>query len=191
MNIAEEKTRSLWMGTDVAEASPLDGNLSTDVVVIGSGIAGLSTAYELTARGRSVIVLDRGRIGSGMTARTTAHLVSALDDGYANLISARGLDAARTVYQSQAAAISRIEAIQANEGIACDFRRLPGYLILGPGTPESELDEEKEACGRAGLPVGDMREPTALHARNLTRSLMFPDQARFHPLSISRAWRGS
>jgi glycine/D-amino acid oxidase-like deaminating enzyme/nitrite reductase/ring-hydroxylating ferredoxin subunit len=170
------------MDTPVADAPPLNGDESADVVVIGSGIAGLSTAYELTARGRSVIVLDRGRIGSGMTARTTAHLVSAWDDRFADLISARGIEAARTVYRSQAAAINRIESIQAHEGIACDFHRLDGYLFLAPGTPESELDDELDACKQAGVPVVDSSQPTPLHAANLVRSLRFPDQARFHPL---------
>src|SRR5438874_7583447 len=105
MNIAEERTKSLWMDIEVAKASPMDRDQSTDVVVIGSGIAGLSIAYELTARGRHVTVLDRGRIGSGMTARTTAHLASALDDRYAELIVSRGVEVARLVYQSQATAI--------------------------------------------------------------------------------------
>jgi FAD dependent oxidoreductase/Protein of unknown function (DUF3147) len=134
MNVAEEKTKSLWMETVVAEAPALDGDQIADVVVIGSGIAGLSTAYELTGRGRSVIVLDRARIGSGMTARTTAHLASALDDCYARLIDARGAEIARMVYHSQAAAIDRIEAIQANEQIACDFQRVDGFLLLAPRT---------------------------------------------------------
>ena len=182
MNVAEEKTKSVWMDTPVAEAPQLEGDLRADVVVIGSGIAGLSAAYELTCRGRSVIVLDRDRIGSGMTARTTAHLVSALDDRYADLIEARGLDAARIVYQSQATAINRIETIQANENIACDFQRLDGYLFLAPSTPASELDDELAACAKAGVPVTDVREPTALHAKRLVRSLRFPDQGRFHPL---------
>jgi glycine/D-amino acid oxidase-like deaminating enzyme/nitrite reductase/ring-hydroxylating ferredoxin subunit len=182
MNVAQEKTKSVWMDATVAEASPLKDDQTADVAVIGSGIAGLSTAYELTGRGRSVIVLDRGRIGSGMTARTTAHLASALDDRYANLIDARGVDIARMVYQSQASAISRIEAIQANERIACDFQRIDGYLLLAPGTAASELDKELAACRKAGVPVTDTREPTCLHAKNLVRSLRFPDQARFHPL---------
>src|SRR4029450_10528895 len=155
MNVSEEKTKSLWMDSAVAEAPPLDGDQRADVVVIGSGIAGLSTAYELTGRGRSVVVLDRGRIGSGMTARTTAHLASALDDGYAQLIEARGLDVAQTIYQSQAAAINRIERIQARDQIACDVERVDGYLILAPRTPASDLDKELAACRQAGVPVTD------------------------------------
>ena len=182
MNVAQERTKSLWMETRVADAPALAGDHTADVVIIGAGIAGLSTAYELMARGRSVMVIDRGAIGSGMTARTSAHLVSALDDGYAELIKTRGLEVAKLVYQSQAAAINRIEAIAARESIECDFRRLDGYLILAPETPASQLDEELAACGKAGVPVHDMREPTPLHAENRVRSLRFPDQARFHPL---------
>jgi glycine/D-amino acid oxidase-like deaminating enzyme len=64
------------MDVEVAKATALEGSDHADIVVIGSGIAGLSCAYELAVRGRSVIVIDRGQIGSGMTARTTAHLLS-------------------------------------------------------------------------------------------------------------------
>jgi uncharacterized protein with NAD-binding domain and iron-sulfur cluster len=182
MNVAQERTKSLWMGTPVADAPPLAGEHSADVVIIGSGIAGLSTGYELMSRGRSVMVIDRGAIGSGMTARTSAHLVCALDGRYAELIKTRGLDVAKVVYESQAAAINRVEAIAARENIDCDFRRLDGYLFLAPETPASVLDDEFAACTQAGVPVHDMREPTPLHAGNRVRSLRFPDQARFHPL---------
>jgi glycine/D-amino acid oxidase-like deaminating enzyme len=152
MNVSEEKTKSLWMDSAVAEAPPLNGDQRADVVVIGSGIAGLSTAYELTGRGRSVIVLDRGRIGSGMTARTTAHLASALDDGYAHLIEARGVDIARVVYQSQSAAINRIEAIQANERIACDFQRWTAIWCWHPGhRPPSSMASSRPAA-KPGYP---------------------------------------
>ena len=182
MNVAQERTKSLWMDTKVADAPALKGDQRADVAIIGAGMAGLSTAYELTARGRSVIVLDRGKIGQGMTARTTAHLVSWLDDRYHDLIGARGLETARLVYQSQASAINRIEAIAAREGIDCDFQRLDGYLFLATETPASELDDELAACSQAGVPVFDVREPTPLHAADVVRSLRFPDQARFHPL---------
>ena len=182
MNVAEERTKSLWMDTPVTKVPSLDGDHKADVIIIGSGIAGLSTAYELAVRGRKVIVLDRGTIGSGMTAHTTAHLASAFDDRYADLIKARGVEAARVTYQSQASAIDRIEAIQREEKIKCDFARLDGYLFLAPGVPASELDEELDACSQAGVPVFDTTDPTPLHTKNLVRSLRFPDQARFHPL---------
>ena len=51
----------------------------------GAGIAGMTTAYLLGREGKSVVVLDDGPIGGGMTGRTTAHLVNALDDRYFEL----------------------------------------------------------------------------------------------------------
>ena len=50
-----------------------------------AGIAGLSVAYTLVRAGGGVVVLDDGAIGRGMTGRTTAHLVNALDDRYYDL----------------------------------------------------------------------------------------------------------
>src|SRR5689334_6043095 len=181
MNVSDEHTQSIWMDAPVAKASALSSSAQADVVVIGSGIAGLSCAYELATRGRSVIVVDRGQIGSGMTARTTAHLASALDDNYSSLIKARGEDCARRFYESAAASIARVEEIQSIERIHCDFRRVDGYWILAPTSHASQLDDELAACEKLRIPVEDCREQTPLHAERLVRSLRFPDQARFHP----------
>jgi glycine/D-amino acid oxidase-like deaminating enzyme/nitrite reductase/ring-hydroxylating ferredoxin subunit len=191
MNVAQEATRSLWMDIEVAAAPRLERDEHADVAVVGSGIAGLSVAYELAARGASVVVLERGEIGWGMTARTTAHLASAIDDRYAELIKTHGRDAARLVYRGQAAAIDRIEAIQAAEAIGCDFARLDGYLVLAPATPARALDAEFAACNEAGVPVADVREPTPIHAKNLVRSLRFAGQARVHPLKYLSGLAGA
>src|SRR4029077_5052761 len=109
MNAFDEESRSLWLDTVVAEAPALAENGRVHTVVVGSGIAGLSTAYELACRGQKVLVLDRGRIAGGMTARTSAHLTSQSDDGFKTLTQARGLEGSKTFYESHAAAIDRIE----------------------------------------------------------------------------------
>src|SRR5207244_2864532 len=73
----------------------LAGRKEADVCVVGAGIAGLSTAYFLQNAGRHVIVLDAGRIGGGETERTTAHLASALDEGFVKIESLFGEEGAR------------------------------------------------------------------------------------------------
>jgi glycine/D-amino acid oxidase-like deaminating enzyme len=109
MNALEQATRSLWMNVEVATKAPkLAANETADVCVIGSGIAGLSTAYELASNGADVVVLDRGAIAGGMTARTSAHLTSMSDDTFKKLNDMRGVEGGKTFYQSHAAAISRI-----------------------------------------------------------------------------------
>lgn len=181
MNVRDEHTQSLWMDIQMVEAPSLSKSERADVVVVGSGIAGLSVAYELVSRGRSVIVLDRGSIGSGMTARTTAHLTAALDDYYKELVPVRGEECARLYYQSVMAAISRAEAIQDLENIDCDFCRVDGLWVPAPETPSSLLDEELECCQRLGIPVENRKTPTPFHSEGAVRSLRFPRQARFHP----------
>ena len=55
-------SKSLWMDIDVAaDAKALEGVTECDVAVIGSGIAGISTAYELCKRGKSHIIPLCGR----------------------------------------------------------------------------------------------------------------------------------
>jgi glycine/D-amino acid oxidase-like deaminating enzyme len=110
MNASAERTRSIWMDMGVAPRAPmLDQDLSLDTVIVGSGIAGLSVAYELAIEGRKVAILDRGPIAGGITARTTAHLTSLCDESFKSLIEVQGLEAAKIFYESQAAAIDRIE----------------------------------------------------------------------------------
>jgi glycine/D-amino acid oxidase-like deaminating enzyme/nitrite reductase/ring-hydroxylating ferredoxin subunit len=180
MNAADEQTRSLWMDGPSFEAPALSASVTADVAVVGAGIAGLSCAYELAKCGRSVVVLDRGAIGGGMTLRTTAHLASSCDDWYAEVAKARGETAARLLYQSLAASIDRVEEIQRVEQIDCDFHRLDGYWVLAPGCDDSRLDEEWQVCKRLGIPVDDCNDATPLHAPQTSRSLRFPRQARLH-----------
>ena len=181
MNVGNEQSKSCWMGqTPVIQASPLTNHEQCDVVIVGAGIAGLSTAYELARCGRLVVVIDRGEIGTGMTARTTAHLATELDDFYSELIRVRGEDEARIYYDSQVAAVNRIEAICRDEDIDCQFTRLDGFLIPTDERPIADLQEEYDACRGIGVQV-EWADRAPMPGLDTGRCLRFPDQARFHP----------
>ena len=103
-------TASVWMGTaDLPSRPALAQDITTDVCVVGAGIAGLTTAYLLADEGRSVVVLDDGPIAGGETSQTTAHLVNALDDRYFAIESMHGEKGARLAAESHTAAIDRDE----------------------------------------------------------------------------------
>lgn len=57
----------------------LTKDFGTDVCIIGSGIAGISTAYELVTRGSRVTMIEARDFIFGESGRTTGHLSSALD----------------------------------------------------------------------------------------------------------------
>jgi glycine/D-amino acid oxidase-like deaminating enzyme/nitrite reductase/ring-hydroxylating ferredoxin subunit len=182
MNVSSERSVSLWMETSVLDEAPaLDKKETADIVVVGSGIAGMSVAYELVKAGKSVVVLDRGPIGKGMTSRTTAHLTAQCDDGFDLMIKRRGEDLTRLWYQSQAAAIDRIEANQKELGLACDFRRLDGHLFHASGTDEGIIDREYEATRKVGMEV-HRETGVPFEGQSKTPSLRYPNQATFHPL---------
>ena len=89
---------------------PLTENLTADVCIIGAGIAGVTTAYLLAREGRDVVLIDDGPVGGGMTGRTTAHLVNALDDRYYELEKILGQEFSRLSAESHTAAIDQVEA---------------------------------------------------------------------------------
>src|SRR4051794_14158351 len=129
MNSTAERTISFWAGDTPPEAAPpLGADATADIVVVGAGIAGLSTAYLLAREGHRVVVLDSGRIGGGMTAQPPPPPPAALAARGFDLVRRRGLGAARLAAASHSAAIDRIEEIQLAERIDCDFARLDGYL---------------------------------------------------------------
>lgn len=181
-NVHAERSVSFWMPAPDLPGSPVEDSRPADLVVIGGGMAGLSVAYEALLKGRQVMVIDRGAIASGMTARTTAHLASALDDRYYKFIDLRGEDQARQLYQSQAAAIDRIEQIAAQESIDCDFARVPGYLFLGEGDTLETLEKEIEACRKIGFTGVTWQARAPLPTFDSDRALRFANQGRFHPL---------
>lgn len=181
MNVGDERSVSVWMkDAPRVAAPPLTADIETNVAVVGAGIAGLSAAYELARLGRSVLVIDRGRIAGGMTARTTAHLAGELDDYYHRLIGVHGADAARRYHESQVAAINRIEAICRDENIDCDFRRLDGYLIPSEEGGIDLLEEEFEACRAIDVEV-EWVERAPIRGLDSGRALRFANQGRFHP----------
>jgi glycine/D-amino acid oxidase-like deaminating enzyme len=116
-----------------------------------------------------------------MTARTTGHLASELDDYYHALIDVGGLDEAIQVRKAQEAAIDRIEEIIREETIDCDFRRLDGYLFLAPETDPSILEREFAAAGQVGLSA-EWADRAPIPGRSTGRCLRFPNQGCFHPL---------
>jgi glycine/D-amino acid oxidase-like deaminating enzyme/nitrite reductase/ring-hydroxylating ferredoxin subunit len=185
MNAGDERTKSLWMQVDVAPDAPrVEGNLRCDTAVVGSGIAGLSVAYELAQANRMVIVIDRGAIAGGMTSRTTAHLAPVCDDGTSALIKLRGEEMARGFQESQEAAVDRIEAIVEEHGISCNFRRVDGYLFpaLGMETKDAreQQDKEYEAARKAGVPIERVKG-VPFETFEDAPALRFPNQATFHP----------
>ncbi len=158
----------------------LTRDLETEVVVVGGGIAGVSVAYNLARHGVKVVLVEDGNIGSGETGRTSAHLVSALDDRYYDLESMYGEESTKMIADSHMRAIEFVESVCETEAIECDFERVPGYLFLHRNDKPDSLLKEYEAAQKAGLDVTQLTDIPGVNEDG--NSLRFNRQAIFHPL---------
>ncbi|HEX6648897.1 MAG TPA: FAD-dependent oxidoreductase [Pyrinomonadaceae bacterium] len=178
-----QASTSIWMATaNTPSQSPLKESIRTDVCIVGAGIAGLSTAYLLGREGRSVVVLDDGAVGGGMTGRTTAHLSNAYDDRYVEIEKLHGAEASRLTAESHSAAIEKISEIVAGEKIECEFEWLDGFLFTATPDHVQLLDDELAAAHRAGLTGVEKVARAPLRSFDTGVALRFPRQAQFHPL---------
>lgn len=178
-SVTSGENLSFWLASQESISYiKLQQDITTEVLVIGGGIAGLTTAYLLLKSGKKVTVIEDGFIGSGESGRTTAHITCALDDRYYFLAETFGEDGAKLAAESHSAAIKKIEDIVKTENIECNFRRVDGYLFLDPSDKNENLLREFEATRKAGLNTQIVFD-IPISKQN---SLKFPSQAQFHIL---------
>ncbi|HBF28454.1 FAD-binding oxidoreductase [Rhizobium sp.] len=100
---------------------PIDGHY--DVAVIGGGFTGLASARQLAKAGAKVIVLEGQQIGWGASGRNGGHLNNGLAHSYLGAKAELGKERAIALYKALDSSIDTIEALIAEEGIDCNFRR--------------------------------------------------------------------
>ena len=172
-------TRSTWAGDegfrDPSRHPPLAEDRNADVAVVGAGITGLTTALLLARSGLRVAVLERDRVGSGTTGRSTGHLTAALDLSFAQLVSRFGAErradrrrVGRALDRARSSGSPReIGAPRASGGSrAIASRRTPARRAGWRARPRSRaalgLDAERVDSAAPSLPVrecGPLRRP--------------------------------
>lgn len=147
-------TTSVWMEVQPTRTYPtLDRNIDCDVCIIGAGIAGLTTAYMLAEQGKNVIVIEKfPQIGQGETARSTAQLVVFTDFSYSQLKRMHG-DNVLLIAESHRYAKETIARIAQDEGIDCDYRKVPVYLFAPREEDHKKLDKEAEILSEIHVPA--------------------------------------
>lgn len=121
-----DKPSPLWreLSRETFSAPFLKGEVDCDVVVIGGGIAGLTTALELRKRGKSVVVLEAATVGTGASGRANGQVIAAL--------TRHGPDAIRKTLgepflQLLSTAADKLFGLVETYDIDCDARRT-GWL---------------------------------------------------------------
>lgn len=178
----EGEAASYWLETSpetAYEALDTADRLSVDTVVVGGGIAGVTTAAELDAAGQSVALVERDRLVEGVTGRTTAKLTSLHGLVYHHLVEQFGLPRAQMYAQANEAAIDEVERTVEEHGIDCAFERTPAYTYTESHDEVDRIRDEVQTAQRLGLPASFV-ESTDL-PYDVAGAVRFDDQATFHP----------
>jgi glycine/D-amino acid oxidase-like deaminating enzyme/nitrite reductase/ring-hydroxylating ferredoxin subunit len=159
----------------------IDRDVDADVIVVGAGITGLTTAYRLLEAGRSVAVLERARCAQVDTGHTSAHLTMVTDARLSSLASRFGRTHAQAVWDAGLAAVDEIETIARDEEIDCAFERIDGYLHA---PADRRSDEEVEQL-RTDATLADEFGFDATFVNEVplvgAPGVRVEHQARFHP----------
>ena len=171
---------SYWMATAPGTPRPaLEADTTADVVVIGAGMAGLSTAWELTEAGRSVVVLEADRVAAGVSGYTTAKLTAAHSLVYERLRRTRGSEGARQYARSQQAAVERVVSLSAALGIDCDIEPASALTFTTDPNERPMFEAEAEAAADAGLDAAFVTETDLPFP--VAGAVRVAQQAQFHP----------
>jgi glycine/D-amino acid oxidase-like deaminating enzyme/nitrite reductase/ring-hydroxylating ferredoxin subunit len=180
-DITSGRNRSYWtLSTKPIQYETLKKNIETDVLVVGGGISGLTTAYCLSRSGRKVVLVEDGFIGSGESGRTTAHITYALDDRYSEIENMFGHEKALLAANSHMTAIQWINSVIHTESISCHFKRVPGYLFLHNSDKMETLEKEYQVTKKLGLYTEALPDTPGISALVEKRCIKFPGQAQFH-----------
>jgi glycine/D-amino acid oxidase-like deaminating enzyme len=153
LTLPKEET-SYWMTGSFQKSYPqLSKDISTDLVVVGGGITGLTTAYLARQAGLSVVVLEKNRIGGGTTGRTTGKVTSQHNIIYNELESRLGSKAARLYGEANQTAIDEIEKIIKKEGIDCGWRREDNFVFTNDSSQVQQFKAEAKTAAKLGLPA--------------------------------------
>ena len=170
---------SLWSDISLPQYPKLQGDITTDVLVIGCGMAGLLCAYRLQAAGVDVAVAEARRICGGVTANTTAKVTSQHGLIYNKLLQALGMERAKMYLRIHQDAISQYRALAAN--IPCHWEDKANYVYSE--TNRQILEEEASALHRMGFPA-TLRSRSSLPFP-VAGALEFQRQGQFHPLEFA------
>ncbi len=156
----------------------LEGDKSTDVLIIGGGIAGILCAYRLASAGVNCILAEAKEICSGITKGTTAKITLQHGLIYDKMLRRFGENKTRLYLEAQEKALSEYAKIC--ERVDCDYEIRDSYVYSL--SDRRKIEREVAALNRLGVKaeISDARE-LPLEVAGAVRVL---NQAQFNPLKF-------
>ncbi|MFJ7932923.1 FAD-dependent oxidoreductase [Sporosarcina sp. NPDC096371] len=171
---------SYWRtNIDFPEFPSLKEDVEVDVVIVGAGISGITSAYLLINEGLKVAIIEAGKVLNGTTGHTTAKITAQHDLIYDEFIHNIGRSNARLYYEANMEALKFIKETVEQHNIDCEFSMQDAYIYATTEKFARKIDKEAEAYKKIGI-EGELvdRIPFDIAIQN---ALVMKNQAQFHP----------
>ena len=173
---------SIWTSETVLPRFPsLRGDLRTDVLVIGGGLAGLLCARRLTELGVENVLVEAADLCGGMTKNTTAKITAQHGLIYDKLLRRFGAERARMYLEANQAALREYRRLCAK--VDCGFETRDAFVYAR--RDRAKLEREARALENLGVPA-ELAEEVPLPFPTVG-ALRFKGQAQFDPLRFAAA----
>lgn len=177
--------KSMWQAEIKRYGTVFSEDLKYDVVIIGGGITGISTAHRLQLSGLNCLLLEAKNLGFGTTGGTTAHLNDFFDTTFKEAIGKFGLDNARLLADAGKEAMRVFRSNVTQHSIDCDFEEKTAELFAVDQDQVSQLEDIVEGAKEVGYQMHytdriDFPIP-------FKKAVRIPGQAQFHPIKYIRA----
>ncbi len=176
--------KSIWQDTNVKEKqgkSPANTPQVYDAIIVGAGITGITTAYNLVREGKKVLILEAQCPGFGTTGGTTAHLNTFYDTSYEEVIENFGEEEAKLFAGSGTESIEIIKQnIQVNN-IDSTFKECTAYVFSVVEEQSEMLEKMTDASNKVGVPMQYINDsPFPIPYLKIAQ---VQDNAQFNPAS--------
>jgi glycine/D-amino acid oxidase-like deaminating enzyme/nitrite reductase/ring-hydroxylating ferredoxin subunit len=171
---------SLWISDTPETDYPRLGEerVAVDVAVVGAGITGLTTALLLQRGGARVVLVEAGRVCSGVTAYTTGKVSTLHGLIYGPLRETFGVETARAYAEANRAGFTQVAALVDELDIDCDWERRPNFTYTTDEATLEKIEREVEVAQAVGLPASFTTETELPY--EVLGAVRFEDQAQFH-----------
>lgn len=174
---------SLWIAEEkkiLEKSKRLKEEIETEICVIGGGITGISTAYELSKKGKKVVIIERDKLAEKTTGNTTAKITSQHGLFYDYLIEDYGINFAKKYYMANEEAIKNIQNIVKEENIDCDLESQDAYVFTEDAKEVEKIKKEVKAVNAIGGKA-EFIQQIEPKLENVQGAVKFPNQAQFNP----------
>lgn len=156
----------------------------SDILIVGAGITGITTALMLQKKGFKCILVEAGNMGYGSTGGSTAHINNYFETPYHKVIKTYGLDSGKLLAKAAREASDIIKDNINIYQIYCDYAIRNGYLFSLDERQDDELQNIIEGNHLVGIDAIETNtNPFGIPS---VRVIEIHNQAQFHPLRYLR-----